>query len=182
MSPSKTFFITTILVASLDSGCAVLDARPLGHYVVGISTPEGNKIWVDGVDLDDNWGVPGGSLACCWEIARSTASVFHRAMPKKLSVSWLEITTNIRYEATVDLDKNLNRLARHLPGYADVDLEGKESREKPYHTLIVGMAPGGLVTVWLSNVTASEYTKGRVLHVVGQALARGDYEPPIAKK
>ena len=179
---SRQVFVVGLLLVV--SGCAFLDERPLGHYVVGISTPAGNKIWADGVDLDDSWGVPGGSLSCCWESTLSTASVFNRPMPKKLVVTWLELATNIRYEATVMLDKDSNRIARHLPGYAYVDPEGKEPDEKaaPYPTLIVGMAPGGHVTVWLSNVVAEDNTKGRVLHILGQTQAHGELEPPAVTK
>jgi len=155
--------------------CATFDNRPFNSYTVGYSTPEDNQIWIDGAEMDGRWGSPGGGLSCCWEEASRLSSAFDQPMPKQVRVSWLEKATRMRYRATVAIDENAGKIARNLPDYTYIS-SGEKS--KPYLTLIIGMAPGGAVTIWISNITKAVNVEGRVIRVIGQAQAVGVYEPP----
>ena len=160
------------------TNCAMIDNRPFKVYTVGYSTPEGNDIWIDGAEMDGRWGSPGGGLACCWEMARSLSGVFDRPMPKQVQISWLERSTLTRYRATVTIDENAGKIARNLPGYTYIS-SGEKSKSDL--ALIIGMAPGGAVTIWISNAMTFTNKTGRVIHVVGQAQAEGEYESPLTR-
>ena len=166
------FFI--FYVAALPA-CATFDNRPFKSYTVGYSTPEDNQIWIDGAEMDGRWGSPGGGLSCCWEEASSLSAAFDQPMPKQVRVSWLEKATHTRYRATVAIDENAGKMARNLPDYTYIS-SGEKS--KPSLTLIIGMAPGGAVTIWIANITSADNVEGRVIRVIGQAQAVGVYEPP----
>jgi len=135
---------------------------------IGYSTPSGNEIWVKAVEFDSSWGVPGGGLACCWENPGKMAIVFNRAMPKVLRIAWLEESTQNHYDATISLSEDTASKARRLPNLTYIPIKRKKP---PIVMLIIGMAPGGDVTVWLSNSSSGKHRKGRVLDVVGMAKA-----------
>src|SRR5690554_221516 len=106
--------IIVFVAALLISGC---DSRPLDHYFVGLSTPRGNEIHVAALHLDGEFGLPGGGLGCCWEIALATASIYDRKMPREIYANWYDQSEEMRFEATVYLPEDLTRRARALPGY-----------------------------------------------------------------
>jgi hypothetical protein len=144
-------------------------------YATGLSTPSGNKIWIERIEFDDSWGVPGGGLSCCWKEIGAGASVFDKPMPRQVYLRWVDESETVVYEATLELAKDLAARARHLPGYTVLS-SGRHDPGDPH--LIIGMQEGGAVTVWLSNAPHGINMSGRVLHIVGTGQAAGrPWEP-----
>jgi len=143
-------------------------SRIFKSYSVGFSTP-GTRVWVSGAYLDGKIGVLGGSLLGKWGEMSKENILFGKPMPHEIYVNWEEAETKRRYEATVQLSPGLPERARELPGYTFVRTH--EKRPGGIY-LIIGFAPKGAVTVWLSNAPSAAFRKGRVLDVVGKAEGR----------
>ena len=143
-------------------------AEAFDSYTVGFSTPARNQIWVQDASFDGKWGVPAGSMACCWEEAGPTAIVFDKPMPHSVHIQWLQEERKLVYTANVQLPDDLGDRARKLPGYTVIST-GRRFKDDPI--LMIGMKPDGQVTIWLSNVGGAANVKGRVLDVVGRAQA-----------
>ena len=147
------------------AGCR---AERFRSFTVGLSTPSGNHIYVERVVFDNEWWAAGGDINCCWEQAGSATGIFDKRMPRVARVRWHQLKEGMSYEATVQLDEDLARQARKMPGYTRIS-DGRKFKDSP--TLVVGMRPDGQVVVWLTNARSENNVRGRVLHVVGEAQA-----------
>jgi hypothetical protein len=146
------------------SSCDQADEK-FESYSVGFSTPN-VKVWVSSAYLDQHIGILGGTLTGAWGEASKINSVSDAPMPHEVYVNWEEDKTKLRYEATVKLVDDLAKRARKLPMVTYVP---SNDRNVGTIDLIIGLAPNGKVTVWLTNYPYPRYITGRVLEVVGEA-------------
>ncbi|MBH0076097.1 DUF2931 family protein [Pseudoalteromonas sp. SWYJ118] len=147
-------------------GCS--STGKIDYMVAGGATQKGNEIWVQSITFDNSWGIPMGSLGCCWQSAGKTSGVYDQKFPEKVAVEWLDKSENRIYFGEVAIDKNGYQLAKTLPSYTAHT--GKVFKDvKPY--LIVGMGESGEIKVWISNTPYAGFT-GRVLHELASGQAR----------
>ena len=147
-------------------GCS--STGTIDYMVAGGATQKGNEIWVQSITFDNSWGIPMGSLGCCWQSAGKTSGVYDQKFPEKVAVEWLDKSENRIYFGEVAIDKNGYRLAKNLPSYTAHT--GKVFKDvKPY--LIVGMGESGEIKVWVSNTPSAGFT-GRVLHELASGQAQ----------
>jgi hypothetical protein len=173
ISNLRNIFIALFAIVALCS-CDQADEK-FKSYSVGFSTPN-VKVWVSSAYLDQHIGILGGSIKGAWGEGGAFNSVTDAPMPHEVYVNWEEDKTKLRYEATVKLVDDLAKRAKALPPfrYDDPEVEQARKREEGPNfnrgiVLIIGLAPNGKVTVWLSNYPYSRYITGRVLEVVGEA-------------
>ena len=140
----------------------------IDYMVAGGATQKGNQIWVQAITFDDSWGVPMGSLGCCWESAGKTSGVYDQKFPEKVVVEWLDKSENRIYYGEVAIDKVGYKLAKNLPNFSYYTGE-VEDEIFPY--LIIGMGETGEIKVWISNTPSAGFT-GRVLHELGSGQAQ----------
>jgi hypothetical protein len=169
----RAFLVSLFTIVAL-CGCDQSEEK-FKSYSVGFSTPN-VKVWVSAAYLDQRIGILGGTLTGAWGEASKTSTFSDAPMPHEIYVSWVEDKTKLRYEAKVKLVDDLAKRARKLPPihYDDPEVEQARKREEGPDfnrgiDLIIGLAPTGKVTVWLTNYPYSRYISGRVLDVVGEA-------------
>ncbi|MBB1437002.1 DUF2931 family protein, partial [Pseudoalteromonas sp. SG43-6] len=138
--------LTTLTFTLFVVGCS--STGTIDYMVAGGATQKGNEIWVQSITFDNSWGIPMGSLGCCWQSAGKTSGVYDQKFPEKVAVEWLDKSENRIYFGEVAINKNGYKLAKNLPSYTAHT--GKVFKDvKPY--LIVGMGESGEIKVWVSN-------------------------------
>ncbi|WP_259398603.1 MULTISPECIES: DUF2931 family protein, partial [unclassified Pseudoalteromonas] len=134
----------------------------------GGATQKGNEIWVQSITFDNSWGIPMGSLGCCWQSAGKTSGVYDQKFPEKVAVEWLDKSENRIYYGEVAIDKSGYKFANKLPRFS---YHTGEVETDIYPYLIVGMGESGEIKVWVSNTPSAGFT-GRVLHELGSGQAQ----------
>ncbi|MBB1336133.1 DUF2931 family protein, partial [Pseudoalteromonas sp. SR41-6] len=138
--------LITLALTLFVIGCS--STGTIDYMVAGGATQKGNEIWVQSITFDNSWGIPMGSLGCCWQSAGKTSGVYDQKFPEKVAVEWLDKSENRIYFGEVAINKNGYKLAKNLPSYTAHT--GKVFKDvKPY--LIVGMGESGEIKVWVSN-------------------------------
>jgi len=160
--------LISIACALFLAGCS--STGKIDYMVAGGATQKGNQIWVQAITFDDSWGVPMGSLGCCWESAGKTSGVYDQKFPEKVVVEWLDKSENRIYYGEVAIDKAGYKLAKNLPRYTVVSTGRKAKEIIPY--LIIGMSETGEINVWLSNAPSGRNRTDRVLHELGSGQAQ----------
>ncbi len=176
----KTIFLllSAIVLLSACSNISTSDGV-FKKFTVGVTTHEGNEIWGRAVRFDTGWGMPSGSISCCWESTGATTTAMNQPMPKEIYVEWIEKSTQLLYRTHVKISPDITKLANNLPGYT----WGGETTKEVDMTLIIGMGKGGEAVIWLSNARAAGNKTGRVLYVVGKAKAYSEpWIPPSKRK
>ncbi|WP_199609912.1 DUF2931 family protein [Flocculibacter collagenilyticus] len=165
----RLIYLFLIITSLLSLGCK--SSQPVIDYmVVSASTVKGNELMVSQIKFDDQWGMPVGSLACCWQEAGAQSGVYNKPFPQKVSVVWSDLDQERIYFADIPLNGNAGLLAKNLPTFTWRSSSEEEKEIYPY--IIVGFGENGEVKVWLSNAHTSRNKIGRVLHEIGSGQAQ----------
>ncbi|MBB1344076.1 DUF2931 family protein [Pseudoalteromonas sp. SR45-6] len=158
--------LITLALILFAVGCS--STGKIDYMVAGGATQKGNEIWVQSITFDNSWGIPMGSLGCCWQSAGKTSGVYDQKFPEKVAVEWLDKSENRIYFGEVAIDKNGYKLVSKLPRFS---YHTGEVETDIYPYLIVGMGESGEIKVWISNTPSAGFT-GRVLHELGSGQAQ----------
>lgn len=120
---------------------------------------------------NEGWGNPSGMVAMGPDL---------KAIPASLDITWLSLRENKFYKGKFELPRE-KIIALFKEGFYDYSLRKKDN----YTEIIVGMAPGGVLVVWLLGVqTETEVARFQALETVVEArdadsntedMFRGDY-------
>jgi len=96
-----------------------------------------------------HWRVPIGSLSCCWKSPSGKGGGGYQIPPPNFfQVRWFSYAERKFYGRLVELPTNLpEMMSRQTPA---PPIEGQPLYE-PQDTLVIGLAPGGQIVVWLMN-------------------------------
>ncbi|MBB1482200.1 DUF2931 family protein [Pseudoalteromonas sp. SG41-2] len=158
--------LITLALTLFVIGCS--STGTIDYMVAGGATQKGNEIWVQSITFDNSWGIPMGSLGCCWQSAGKTSGVYDQKFPEKVAVEWLDKSENRIYYGEVAIDKSGYKFANKLPRFS---YHTGEVETDIYPYLIVGMGESGEIKVWVSNTPSAGFT-GRVLHELGSGQAQ----------
>lgn len=135
-----------------------------------IDVYHGNLEW-DGGSTSLYLGTHGGP----WGITGRSMSSGVKGVPKHLDVIWLSYAEDTFYhvDTAIDYDKMVRLFSE---GYPSKDANG-EMRNEKYNYIVVGMAPGGVVVIWLSGpgrqVEVGRY-KGDKIVIPAEEIAQLD--------
>jgi hypothetical protein len=108
---------------------------------------DGNSVWIpSGEILKDTWGSSGSSYV---------VGEARKKVPERMVITWFSYTENKFYTGDFELpQKKLYGIFKKDYGTAFYP-DGEEYKKK-YNTLEVGIAPKGMVTVWISGIGGKE--------------------------
>ncbi|WP_021032345.1 hypothetical protein, partial [Pseudoalteromonas citrea] len=150
------------------TGCSVLSGN-IDYMLVGSGTVHGNEIMVSELKFDDAWGGAPGRLGCCPLSAGKTSSISDVPFPKKLSVTWTDISQNRIYFGEVAIDsKKGTAFTKNMPPYT-YGSGRKNMDPNPY--LMVEFGENGEIGVWVASAAYVSYSD-RVITQVGAGQAQ----------
>ncbi len=147
---SRWVRIGYLLLFSLSQGCTSLTQEPL-EWRVRVVVPQHYDAWVQFFDLESSGArhVPIGYLSCCWKTPSGKGGGGYEIPPANFfQVRWFSFAERKFYGRLVELPANLGEMMRRQTPAPPI--EGQPLFE-PQDTLVIGLAPGGQVVVWLMN-------------------------------
>ncbi len=146
-----------VVVAILASGCSSLQDKDATWYI-DVAAPEHYDVW--GVEMfleksgERNWRQPVGYVSCCWKGPHGPTGSGSRVdpFPELIWLRWFSFAEQKYYVKLIKVPPNLlERMREPVPYRTQVDV-----RSGPRDTMIIGLAPGGTVVVWISNQIGNE--------------------------
>ena len=138
------------LFFSLLGGCDGLGEEPLKWYI-GVVAPKHYDVWVDYLFLETTgiraWRVPVGWVSCCWKSPGGKGGSSNGTPPPNyVVIRWFSYAERKFYGRQIRLPDDLEqRMRRKTLTYGNIN------RYDPQHNLILGLAPGGQIVVWIMN-------------------------------
>ena len=120
---------------------------------IGVVAPRHYDVWVDkffieSLSEDIGWRRPFGIVSCCWKNPPLSRAKW-QTTPEVFLIRWFSFAEQQSYEAVIKLE-NPGEIAEKMKEVAPFERYG-EVVERPRHTLVFGLAPGGTVVIWIMN-------------------------------
>ena len=162
----KLVVLLTVLCTSfLLSGCSIAGTPEWDHpvtYMLQVSTPRHYDAWVKPVQLEASgkraWWHPIGITGCCWKAPGNGNSDLD-PMPDYIHVTWFSFAEQQSYTRLIHIP-DPEALRERMEQPAPVQRNGKIIN-MPRDTLVLGLAPGGTVIMWIMNWAETAIEVGR---------------------
>jgi len=130
---------------------------------IGVVAPEHYDVWVDKFfieSLSENvgWRRPFGIVTCCWKSPPLSRAEW-QTTPELFLIRWFSFAEQQSYEAVIRLE-NSAEIVERMKEPAPYERYGKTMIE-PRDTLVLGLAPGGTVVLWIMNGAENAIEVGR---------------------
>jgi len=136
------------------SGCVALE-KERGHWNIRAAAPEHYDMWLINAHLEKSgtrsWRAPlGGYTGCCWAGAHGPVGSGGEMdpFPNLIALHWFSFAEQKYYSTLIrvpsDLPERMREPVEHW--YPDGTSDFKARR-----TLVLGLAPGGKVVVWMMS-------------------------------
>lgn len=130
---------------------------------IGVVAPEHYDVWVDKFfieSLSENvgWRRPFGIVTCCWKSPPLSRAEW-QTTPELFLIRWFSFAEQQSYEAVIRLE-NAAEIVEKMKEPAPYERYGKTMIE-PRDTLVLGLAPGGTVVLWIMNGAENAIEVGR---------------------
>ncbi|MDY6930057.1 MAG: DUF2931 family protein [Pseudomonadota bacterium] len=130
---------------------------------IGVVAPEHYDVWVDKFfieSLSENvgWRRPFGIVTCCWKSPPLSRAEW-QTTPELFLIRWFSFAEQQSYEAVIRLE-NAAQIVERMKEPASYERYGKTMIE-PRDTLVLGLAPGGTVVLWIMNGAENAIEVGR---------------------
>lgn len=159
----STLFIL-LLTTLFVTGCASPSDRNNLDALVSVAAPEHYKMWVEHLELEASdirhWRMPIGGVSCCWEGPHGPTGDggYMDPFPDYIAIQWFSFSEQKFYQRLFSLPRGLEEKMRERVSYTTV--MGTFSR--PRKNLIIGLAPGGQMVLWISNRPDNAIEVGRL--------------------
>jgi len=130
---------------------------------IGVVAPRHYDVWVDkfyieSLSEDIGWRRPFGIVSCCWKSAPLSGAEW-QTTPELFLIRWFSLAEQQSYEAVIKLD-NPDEIVEKMREPAPFESFG-EIAVRPRDTLVLGLAPGGTVVLWIMNRGENAIEVGR---------------------
>jgi len=147
--------VTVLCASTLTSSCSMAGAPEWDHpvtYMLQVSTPRHYDAWVKPVQLeasgDRAWWHPIGITGCCWN-APGNGNANLDPVPDYIHVTWYSFAEQQSYTRLIHIP-DPQALRERMEQPAPIQRNGK-TVNMPRDTLVLGLAPGGTVVLWIMN-------------------------------
>lgn len=157
MMISKVSVIGITFLALLFSGCAAPVKQGV-PWSIRVAAPKHYEVWVEEMFLEKtgerSWRQPIGSVGCCWQGARGPSGKGARVdpFPELIFLHWFSFAEQKYYLKLIEVPGALQERMMEPASYkTQID-----ERSGPRHSMVIGLAPGGTVVVWIMNQIGNE--------------------------
>ena len=157
--------VTVLCTSFLLSGCSIAGTPEWDHpvtYMLQVSTPRHYDAWVKPVQLEASgkraWWHPIGITGCCWK-APGNGNSDLAPMPDYIHVTWYSFAEQQSYTRLIHLP-DPEALRERMEQPAPVHKIGK-LYNLPRYNLVLGLAPGGTIVIWIMSKAETAIEVGR---------------------
>lgn len=130
---------------------------------IGVVAPEHYDVWVEkffieSLSEDIGWRRHFGMVSCCWKSPPLSGAEW-QTTPELFLIRWFSFAEQQSYEAVIKLE-NADEIVEKMKEVAPFESYG-EIAERPRDTLVLGLAPGGTVVIWIMNRGENAIEVGR---------------------
>src|SRR5690606_3128027 len=147
-------FVQVLIISLLVSGCVIWE-RGNAHWNLRLAAPTHYDVWLINAHLEKSgvrsWRAPlGGYTGCCWAGPHGPVGSGGEMdpFPNLIALHWFSFAEQKYYSTLIrvpsDLPERMREPVEHW--YPDGTSDFKARR-----TLVLGLAPGGKVVVWLMS-------------------------------
>ncbi|UQG54644.1 MULTISPECIES: DUF2931 family protein [unclassified Marinobacter] len=162
----KLVMLATVLCTSALSGGCTLAGTPKWDYPVTydvrVAVPRHYDAWVKTLQFEATgeraWWWPVGITGCCWK-SPGTGEGELEPMPDYIHVTWFSFAEQQSYTRLIhilDPDALRERMEQPAPVY-----KWGKLHNLPRYNLVLGLAPGGTVVLWIMNWGETAIEVGR---------------------
>ncbi|SOB77232.1 Protein of unknown function [Marinobacter sp. LV10R510-11A] len=162
----KIVMLAIVLCTSALSGGCTLAGTPKWDrpvtYGVRVAVPRHYDVWVKPLQFEATderaWWWPIGLTGCCWK-SRGTGGGELEPMPDYIHVTWYSFAEQQSYTRLIHIP-DPDALRERMEQPAPVHKWGK-LHNLPRYNLVLGLAPGGTVVMWIMNWGETAIEVGR---------------------
>lgn len=153
----KILVVALAAATLLASGCAS-SAKEDIPWSIRIAAPEHYEVWVTNMYLEKtgerSWREPVGTVGCCWKGPHgpSGSGAGLDPFPELILLHWFSFAEQKYYVEIIKVPPDLQDRMREPAIYKTP----MDVRSGPRHALVIGLAPGGTVVVWIMNQIGNE--------------------------
>ncbi|MDP4530508.1 DUF2931 family protein [Marinobacter salarius] len=130
---------------------------------IGVVAPEHYDVWVDKFFIesfseDIGWRRPFGIVSCCWKHPPFSRAQW-QTTPEFFLIRWFSFAEQQSYETVIKLE-NADEISEKMEESAPFERYG-EMVDRPRYNLVLGLAPGGTVVMWIMNSEENAIEVGR---------------------
>jgi len=149
-------FATILFMSALSGGCSIASTpkwdRPV-TYQLQVIAPRHYDVWGKSLELEASgeraWWWPVGITTCCWNSPGLSNGPELEPMPDYIYISWFSLAEQQSYARLIHIP-DPEALRERMEQPAPVQRKGK-TVNMPRDTLVLGLAPGGTVVLWIMN-------------------------------
>lgn len=153
-----------LLTGLLTSGCATVSDAEEEHWSYSLAAPNHYKMYVEHLEFEKpgvrHWRMPAGNVGCCWKGPYGPIGSGGRMapFPKFIGIQWFSFAEQKFYQRLIQLPENL---PAEMAEPAQFNT-GKGTSERPRNRLVIGLAPGGTIVLWIMNQIGNEIEVARM--------------------
>jgi hypothetical protein len=158
-------FAAILFTSALSGGCSVAGTPKWDYpvtYDMQVAVPLHYNAWVKTLQFEATgeraWWWPVGITSCCWKgLGRGGGEL--ESMPDYIHVTWFSFAEQQSYTRLIHIP-DPEALRKRMEQPAPVQRNGK-TINMPRDTLVLGLAPGGTVVLWIMNWAETAIEVGR---------------------
>jgi len=168
-----TILLSTLLALML-TGCTSDRINPYDtRWNIEVGAPKHYDVWVTDFEFiavdQRRWRHPAGLVRCCWkgDGGPRGAGGGVTPFPDYVLLRWFSFAEQKFYGAEIQLPDDLLEQMKEPVAYTRPN--GEEVK-KPRNTVVLGLAPGGEIVMWIRNhiTTAKEVARFRSIPMTGE--------------
>ncbi|MGO1501560.1 MAG: DUF2931 family protein [Marinobacter sp.] len=155
MTRRLVVLVTVLCTSFLLSGCSIAGTPEWDlpvKYRLRVSVPQHYDAWVESLQFEATderaWWWPIGITSCCWKSPGRGGGELE-PMPDYIHVTWFSFAEQQSYTRLIHVP-DPDALRERMEQPAPVQRNGK-TINMPRDTLVLGLAPGGTVVLWIMN-------------------------------
>lgn len=153
-----------LIFSCLIAGCASEVSSNDTDWYFQIAAPKHYEIWVEHLEFErggyGHWSHPAGTLSCCWRGRHGPTGITGRLtpFPDFIGIQWFSLAERKRYQRLILVKPEWrNRMLELAPVETP-----SGTRYEPRSFLVLGLAPGGQIVIWMKGQIGNEAELARL--------------------